>query len=86
VSRFQHLRARAGIAALVLLAGCAVTAPQDTDRRVNPDGTACPDTRRPLPFPVARPECWTDAEWNQYLQLEAQRARSGDRYNEWSYF
>jgi hypothetical protein len=67
-------------------AGCAVTQGRETDRRTAADGTACPDVRRPLPFPVQRPECWTDEEWARYLEDEARRARSGDRYNEWSYF
>jgi hypothetical protein len=72
--------------AAVCLAACAVTPGRETDRRTAADGTACPDVQRPLPFPIQRPDCWTDAEWDQYLVYEAQRSRNGDRYNEWSFF
>jgi hypothetical protein len=81
---------RLGLAAaltlVMALAACAVTPGQERDRRMAADGAACPDVQRPLPFPVTRPECWTDEEWDQYLTREAERARNGDRYNEWSYF
>jgi hypothetical protein len=62
---------------MVALAACAVTAPQNTERRVNADGSVCPDARRPLPFPVNRPDCWSDAEWAEYLDREAERAGNG---------
>ncbi len=74
------------LVALGLSTACAVTPGRETDRRVAADGTACPDVRRALPFPVQRPQCWSDEEWAEYLELEAERARNGDRYNEWSYF
>jgi hypothetical protein len=75
-----------GLALAVTLAACAVTPPRDTARRIAADGAVCPDTRRPLPFPIQRPACWSDEEWGQYLEFEAERARNGDRYNEWSFF
>ncbi len=76
----------AALATTLTLAACAITPGQDTTRRAAADGTACPDVQRALPFPVQRPECWTDEEWRQYLEYEAERARNGDRYNEWSFF
>jgi hypothetical protein len=84
MSKLLRRLAFAGLA--VTLAACAVTPPRDTDRRTAADGTACPDPRRPLPFPIQRPECWTDEEWDVYLAFEADRAENGDRYNEWSFF
>lgn len=89
-----RLRTAAGVAAAPMLslalalalAACAVTPGQERDQRTAADGTACPDVQRPLPFPITRPECWTDAEWEQYLADEARRSRNDDRYNEWSYF
>jgi hypothetical protein len=69
----------------IALAGCAVTPPERTDRPLAADGSVCPDPRRPLPFPLSRPDCWTDAEWSRYLELETDRAtndntRYGDRF------
>ncbi len=72
-----HFRWLAALAAGAALAGCAVSL---SDSANVEGGQLCPDPRRPLPFPVARPDCWSDAQWDRYLELEAQRARSDGDY------
>jgi hypothetical protein len=74
------------LAAGAALAGCAVTPPHETERRLGADGLPCPDVYRPLPYPMTRPDCWTDEEWDNHLDYEARRAKNGDRFSDWSYF
>ena len=74
------------LAASTALAGCAVTPPHETDRRLSADGTPCPDVSRPLPYDGRRPDCWSDEEWAEYLEGEARRAKNGGRSGDWSYF
>ena len=83
----RHIsRIAIALAAGATLAGCAVTPPDELDRRLAADGTPCPDVYRPLPFPLTRPECWSDEEWEAHLEYEARRAKNGDRFGDWSFF
>jgi hypothetical protein len=78
VARPSHRPLLIGLAC-ALLAGCAM--PGD---HANLEGTdICPDPRRPLPFPIVRPDCWSDQEWARYLEMEAQRAGDAEvRYRD----
>lgn len=78
MTRTARSIAIAGLAVVLVaasgLAGC-ISSRSLSGSQLNDSN--CPDPHRPLPFPVARPDCWSDADWGLYLDEEARRAAQG---------